>query len=198
MNPQKVFDDVFMIEGDMAGLAASAVHMAPEHRADSLSRLAVASEGVRQLFGTLLQFGPAELPFRDDFVAVHELMCSRERALQELVLRGDHSVAQMMNVASLVDLTAGPLRDLLMRLGWLQAVACMHAFLHWLTKETLPGAGFAPFDASKLQQGCRRCGKAPAVFGAANGLCENCAKVVREQINKAREVAREEDEGDGD
>jgi len=164
MNPQGVFDDVFAIEGDMAGLAATAVHMAPQGRADALSRLAVASEGVRRLFGSLLQYGPAELPFRDDFAAVHELMCSRERALQELVLRGDHSVAQMMNVAGIVDLTAEPLRDLLMRLGWLQAVACMHAFLHWLTKETLPGAGFAPFDPAQL----------------------------------TREVAREEDEGDGD
>jgi hypothetical protein len=148
-SPQSVFDDVFAIEADMSGLAATAVHLHPKARADALARLAVAAEGVRQLFGTLLQLGPTEIPFRGDFASIHDLMCSRERALQELVLRGDFSVAQAMNVANLVDVTAGPLRDLLMKMGWLQGALGVHLLVYELTKD-IPGAGFASFSPVEL------------------------------------------------
>lgn len=151
-SPQEAFNSVFAIESDMSGLAATAVARGDHRmRQDALARLAVAAEGARRIWGSLLQFSAAELPMRHRFKEVFDLMCSRERALQELILRGDFTVGQMTNVSSLVDVTAEPLQELVSDLQWLNFVPAIHQFVHWLT-EGVPGAGVKQFDAEEMNR----------------------------------------------
>ncbi len=119
LSPQQAFESVFQLEKEMSDLATAVVARGTHReRQDAFARLAVAAEGVRLIWGALLQYPTSQLPMRHRFVEVHQLMCSRERSLQELILRGDFTTGQMANVASLVELTEAPLAELVGDLQW--------------------------------------------------------------------------------
>ncbi len=151
-NPQQAFDSVLEIERDMSQLATNITAFGSvRERQDAVARLTVAAEGSRYIWGTMLQFPPSQLPMRQRFKEVHELMCSRERALQELILRGDFAVGQMVNVSSLVDITIEPIKELVEDLQWLNLVPAIHQFIHRLTEDA-PGAGIKQFDPADLEE----------------------------------------------
>lgn len=62
MNPQQALDSIYELEKEMTGLATQAPSLHPRMRQDALARLAVASEGVEELFRLILREPPANVP----------------------------------------------------------------------------------------------------------------------------------------
>lgn len=133
LSPQEAFEQLLLIERDMSQLItlASGVR-SPMDRRDAVSRIAVACEGNAKLLEYILSHPSNLVPCREDFLALLPIFEKRLNGIQAALTSGGMSTGSMAAIAYLVDLTIDPIERLVSKLGYMQCVEVVAAFIRWI------------------------------------------------------------------
>lgn len=133
MSPQEAFEQLLFIERDMSHLItlAAGVH-SPMDRRDAVNRVTVAAEGNIKLLEYILSHDDRLVPCKADFLALLPIFERRLTGLQAALKTGGMSSAAVAGMCYLVDLTAKPIERLVSKLGYMQCVEIVAAFIQWI------------------------------------------------------------------